>query len=186
MRRKDRAMDEDFALEVIDKAAWGTLSLTDGKRAYGIPLSMVRLDKTLYFHCAMEGEKLDFIEAGYPVSVVFASDVVVPNLYDEPARQALLKDPQAGRKATSRVFTTEFASAMAKGSIRPVDTEEEKIKALKAICLKYTPEAMDLFPLAIESGLAITRVFAIEMEEITGKRKKFDAAGQEMKFGRRS
>jgi len=44
MRRIDREMDAEFALEVLDKAPYITVSMTrlDGT-AYGIPLSLARV-----------------------------------------------------------------------------------------------------------------------------------------------
>ena len=47
-------MDAAFALEVLDKAPYVTVSMTrpDGT-PYGLPLSLARTDeKTFYFHCA--------------------------------------------------------------------------------------------------------------------------------------
>ena len=49
-------MDATFALEVLDKAPYVTVSFTrpDGT-PYGVPLSLARTDdKTFYFHCALE------------------------------------------------------------------------------------------------------------------------------------
>ncbi len=49
-------MDAAFALEVLDKAPYVTVSFTrpDGT-PYGVPLSLARTnEKTFYFHCAME------------------------------------------------------------------------------------------------------------------------------------
>ena len=63
MRKASREMDATFALEVLDKAPYVTVSMTksDGS-PYGLPLSLVRTDeKTFYFHCALEGDKLDCI-----------------------------------------------------------------------------------------------------------------------------
>ena len=56
-------MDAAFALEVLDKAPYVTVSMIrpDGS-PYGLPLSLARTDKrTFYFHCALEGDKLDCI-----------------------------------------------------------------------------------------------------------------------------
>ena len=63
MRKASREMDAAFALEVLDKAPYVTVSMTrpDGS-PYGLPLSLACTDeKTFYFHCALEGDKLDCI-----------------------------------------------------------------------------------------------------------------------------
>ena len=64
-------MDAAFALEVLNKAPYITVSFTrpDGT-PYGVPLSLARTDdNTFYFHCAMEGEKLDCIAANPMVAL---------------------------------------------------------------------------------------------------------------------
>ena len=63
MRKASRQMDAAFALEVLDKAPYVTVSMTrpDGT-PYGLPLSLARTDeRTFYFHGALEGDKLDCI-----------------------------------------------------------------------------------------------------------------------------
>ena len=63
-------MDAAFALEVLDKAPYITVSFVrpDGT-PYGVPLSLARTDdKTFYFHCALgkrkqydkEGEEMKY------------------------------------------------------------------------------------------------------------------------------
>ena len=43
---------------------------------------------------------------------------------------------------------------------------------------------MDQFGQALERSLEITSIWKITMEELTGKRKKYDKDGIEMKHGR--
>ena len=56
MRKASREMDAAFALEVLDKAPYVTISFTrPNGTPYGVPLSLARTDdKTFYFHCALE------------------------------------------------------------------------------------------------------------------------------------
>ena len=63
MRKASREMDSAFAMEVLDKAPYITVSFTrpDGS-PYGVPLSLARKDeKTFYYHGALEGDKMDCI-----------------------------------------------------------------------------------------------------------------------------
>ena len=57
MRRADRAISREDALAVIDRCAYGTLSLiaTDGT-PYAVALNVVRDGKKLFFHSAPEGD----------------------------------------------------------------------------------------------------------------------------------
>lgn len=121
MRRSDRERDAAFALEVLDKAPFVTVSMTreDGT-PYGLPLSLARTgDKTFYFHCALEGEKLDCI-AHNPV--VFLSAVT---------RCSPTFDSKVGN------FTLQYRSATAVGVAELVSEREEKISALRVICQRF-------------------------------------------------
>ena len=54
MRRTDRQRDAGFALEIIDRCAYGVAAMTAADGApYCIPLSLVRLGKFLYFHLSL-------------------------------------------------------------------------------------------------------------------------------------
>ena len=118
MRKASRAMDAAFALEVLDKAPYVTVSFTrpDGP-PYGVPVSLARTDdKTFYFHCALEGEKLDCIAANPTVALSAVTRCT----------------PTVGPKDGS--FTLQYKSAMAVGRAEMVTGRDEKIEALRAIC----------------------------------------------------
>ncbi len=68
-------------------------------------------------------------------------------------------------------FTTAFESAVVKGKAEQVTDSQEKIEALRAICLRYTPENMAQFGQAIAHSLNVTDVWRISMDEVTGKAK---------------
>lgn len=185
MRRKDREMDRDFALGVIDKARYGIVSSIDREgKPYGIPLSIVRLDNTLYFHSAMEGKKVEIFKVNPDVSVAFVGEVEVPENYSFDQLEEMNKDSSKAIKFISSVFTTEFESALVKGRVEKVEEREEKIQAMRAICQKYAPSKMKYFQTAIEAGLSRTNVYKIEIAEVSSKRKKYDSQGQEMKWAR--
>lgn len=165
MRRARRKMDAAFALEVLDKAPYVTVSMTrrDGT-PYGLPLSLARTDdKTFYFHCALEGEKLDCI-AHHPT--VFLSAVS-------------LCAPTVGPKDGS--FTLQYKSATAIGYAELVTDREEKIAAMRAICVRFLPRHMDAFDEAINRSLERTAVVRITLAEPPiGKRKQYDKQGEEL------
>ena len=162
-------MDAAFALEVLDKAPYVTVSFTrpDGT-PYGVPLSLARTDdKTFYFHCAMEGEKLDCIAANPMVALSTVTRCT----------------PTVGPKDGS--FTLQYKSAMAIGKAEVVTDKDEKIEALRAICLRFLPHHMDAFDDAIARSLERTAVVKITLTAPpTGKRKQYDKQGEEMKYGR--
>ena len=169
MRKASRAMDAAFALEVLDKAPYITVSFTrpDGT-PYGVPLSLARTDdKTFYFHCALEGEKLDCIAANPRVALSAVTRCT----------------PTVGPKDDS--FTLQYKSVMAIGKAEIVTDRDEKIEALRAICQRFLPHHMDAFDDAIARSLERTAVVKITLTEPpTSKRKQYDKEGEEMKWQR--
>ena len=169
MRKACREMDATFALEVLDKAPYVTVSFTrpDGS-PYGVPLSLVHTDeKTFYFHCALEGDKLDCIAANPTVALSAVTKCA----------------PTVGPKDGS--FTLQYKSAMAVGKADVVTDRDEKIEALRAISQRFLPHHMAAFDDAIARSLERTAVVKITLTAPpTGKRKQYDKQGEEMKWGR--
>lgn len=166
MRKASKQMDASFALEVLDKAPYVTVSMTrpDGS-PYGLPLSLARTDeKTFYFHCALEGEKLDCI-AHHPMVFLSAVSRCTPTI-----------GPKDGS------FTLQYKSATAIGKAEIVKDCEEKIAGLRAICQRFLPHHMDAFDGAINRSLERTAVVRITLTEPPiGKRKQYDEQGNELK-----
>lgn len=179
MRRKDREMSIDFAYDVIDKSQFGTLATTDKDgNPYCIPVSAVRKDDTIYFHCAKIGTKIDNIRNNSNVCMSFVGDVHVPVEFNVNSHSE-----GNGRVSATR-FTTEYESAVVFGTASEVEDNDEKLLALRLISLKYTPDDIPYFDAYVSSSIKITNVVKVTIEHITGKRKKFDKSGIEMKFGR--
>lgn len=162
-------MPAEWALEVLKRAPFITVSFTraDGT-AYGLPMSMACTDdRTWYFHCALEGEKLDAIRA-----------------HPEVCLSAVTKcQPTVGPKDGS--FTLQYQSAVAFGRAELVTSDEEKILGLRAISQRFLPQHMDAFDASIARSLSRTAVVRVTLiAPPTGKRKQYDRQGEEMKFGR--
>src|SRR5699024_2469829 len=119
MRRKDREMNREFGLKVIDKANHGILSMVDKEGdPYGIPLSIVRNENTLYFHSAMDGKKVKIFKDNPYVSVVFVGQTRIPENYTKEELNEMTKDELKAVLFISSVFTTEFESAIVKGNVK--------------------------------------------------------------------
>ncbi len=149
MRKGERRRDEAWALEVFDRAPYVTMSMVrpDGT-PYGVPLNMVRRDeRTLYFHCAGEGEKIDCIRANPTVSLSAVSRCT-PKFEEEKQN-----------------FTEYFHSAIALGRAEIVTDDAEKIEALRLLCERFLPKYMDHFDDAIARSLARTTVVRITLTE---------------------
>ena len=163
MRRKDREMDRDFALGVVDKCEYAVMSMTDTEgEPYCLPLTIARDGDFIYFHSAKDGKKISTLVKNPSVCMSCVGDT---------------------KRATDK-FTTEFESAIVRGRASEVTDDEEKIHALRLICERHTPANMHEFDAAISKSLSRTAVWKIEISDITGKRKKYDKDGKEMKYGR--
>ena len=112
----------------------------------------MRAGDDLYFHCAREGRKIDLLRRFPQVCVTFVGD-------DRPAFV-----PPA-------MYTTYFQSVIVTGTASEVTGTQEKTAALRALCQKITPDHMEGFETAIEKSLAVTAVWKVRMEEISGKAK---------------
>lgn len=155
MRRTDRERDRAFAYAVIDRCGYGTAAFSTGAGApYCIPLSLVRVGDELYFHCALQGRKVELLRGDPRVCVCFTADA-------DPAYV-----PEKNE------YTTYFSSAVVHGVAFEVTDPERKTAVLRALCEKLTPEHMEGFDQAVARSLSHTGVWGIHMVEAVGKEKK--------------
>lgn len=159
-------MDAQWAQEVMDRAPFVTVSMVraDGT-AYGLPLTLARTDeKTYYFHCAPEGDKLDCLRANPRVCL------------SAVGRCKPMVGPLDGS------FTLEYKSAVGFGTAEVVTDDSEKVAALRAICQRFLPQNMGRFDESIARSLGRTCVVRITLSEpLTGKRKQYGPDGKEIK-----
>lgn len=76
MRRADRAMRREAALETIDRCTFGTLAMCapDGT-PYAVALNLVRDGDRLYYHAATEGLKAELLRQNPKVCALFAPSI---------------------------------------------------------------------------------------------------------------
>lgn len=150
MRRKDREIDQKDAMELLIRGEYGTLStIGEDGYPYGLPVNYVVMEDRIYIHCAKEGQKLRNI--GYSDKVSFSvvgKAMVVPE-----------------------EFSTNYESVVAYGRAQFI-TDEEKGKALFAFIEKYAPNRIEEGRTYISRMIGATTVIGIELDRITGKRRK--------------
>ncbi|NLD20581.1 MAG: pyridoxamine 5'-phosphate oxidase family protein [Clostridiales bacterium] len=148
MRRTDKAKTEDEAVKVLEECTNGILSVNgDDGYPYGVPVSYIYSDSTVYFHCATVGHKLEAIEKNPKVSfcAVGADDI----------------DPEH--------FTTNYKSVICFGKARIVEKSEEKQKALEYMVKKYHNEYREGGLKYIKNAWSDCHVIAVDIEHMTGK-----------------
>ena len=149
MRRKDKAMQDGAIIGLLQNGEYGVLSTVDGnEQPYGVPLNYVLMNNCIYFHCALEGHKLDNLAANPKVSFC-----VVGRTKVLPAE-----------------FSTEFESVIVFGRASLIEGEE-RYQALNALIEKYSPEFVSEGSAYIEKFDSQTNLVRIEIQHMTGKAK---------------
>lgn len=147
MRRSDRQTSEAAAIALLETGEYGILSTVDENHyPYGVPLSYIYKDGSLYFHSAHEGQKLDNIAANSKVAFCVVGQ----------------------KKTLPALFTTSYESVIVFGQACQV-TGEEKNAALFALVAKYSPDYLEKGKVYIENSGDKTTVIKIAIEQITGK-----------------
>jgi nitroimidazol reductase NimA-like FMN-containing flavoprotein (pyridoxamine 5'-phosphate oxidase superfamily) len=150
MRRADRALTDEQAIEILQKGEYGILStVSEDGQPYGVPVSFIYVDNALYFHCAVEGHKLENLTFNPRVSfcVVGATEVLPDK------------------------FATRYESAIVFGKTCEL-TGDEKHVALTNVLKKYSAGFMDKGERYINSDIGKARVFKIEIESMSGKARR--------------
>jgi nitroimidazol reductase NimA-like FMN-containing flavoprotein (pyridoxamine 5'-phosphate oxidase superfamily) len=150
IRRADRVISEHEAKEILEQGEYGILSTvsSDGQ-PYGVPISYCYKDGTIYFHCAVEGHKLENLQGNNRVSFC-----VVGKTQIQP-----------------RKFGTKYESTIVFGKVFEL-VDAEKHEALLELLKKYSSEFVEQGLKYIETAAETTRVYKIIVESITGKSKK--------------
>lgn len=148
MRRTDRERDARFALELFSRCEYATLATVNADGTpYCIPVSPAVAEANIYFHCALEGKKLENIKNNTAVCLSCVG----------------------GTRLVPEEFSTEYESAVAAGRCELVTNEDEKRMALRAICEKYAESNMGSFESTVARSLHRTAICKITAEALTGK-----------------
>lgn len=153
VRRQDRLWSDAAARALLDSGEFGTLSMcgTNGY-GYGIPISYVTENDSIYFHCAPEGCKLECLQANNRVcfTVVGHTHVIAGG------------------------FTTEYECVMVFGKIDMHLSDQEKQHALELLSAKYNPGYEQRAIKYIAGSFARTFVLRLDIEHLSGKTKKIN------------
>jgi hypothetical protein len=148
MRRKDLILTEVEAWDIIRQGEIGFLATMDADgHPYGVVLNHAVEGRSIYFHSAAVGHKLDNISAHPQVSYVVVSEHQVL-----PAKMSAY-----------------YRSAMAFGTAKILTEDEPKRHALRLIMEKYSPGYVCR---ALEDPAPDMRTCVVEIcvDRVTGKR----------------
>lgn len=150
MRRSDREIGKEDIEDLLKNGEYGVIStIGENGYPYTTPLSYVYHNKALYFHCALEGSKLDNIRYNERVSFCVVGKTKV------------LQDK----------FSTEYESVIVFGKAFEAKGEEKK-EALIEILNKYSPDFLAEGFQYIDRAIDKTCVIKIEIDRVTGKARR--------------
>lgn len=153
IRRQNRVLEGDRITELLNISEFGFLSLgtSENGYAYGIPISYAYEEETnsLFFHCALEGQKLDEIKKNNKISFCVVGKT----------------NPIADE------FTTLYESVIAFGDAHIELSDDEKRKALRLLVKKYSAGFEEIAEKYMDKSWNRTAVFKIEIKHITAKAK---------------
>jgi len=151
VRRQDRLLDEQSARELLMKGEYGVLSmLNEAGGVYSVPVNYVwDGERSLYFHCAVEGRKLRCIDTKNVVSFCVVGRT----------------------KVIAEKFSTEYESIVLECKAFRNLPEEEKMKAFRLILEKYTPDETVKGMQYAKDAFSKTEIVRLDIENWSGKSK---------------
>ena len=147
MRRNGQLLAEEEIARILERNTAGVLAVSgDDDYPYTVPLSYVYMNGKIYFHCALEGHKIDAIKRNDKVSFCVVD-----------------QDEIVGEK-----YTTYFRSVVAFGRVRILEGEEKR-KPLVELCEKYYPGHLDVTEPKVAGALGRVCMIELSIEHMTGK-----------------
>lgn len=147
LRRKDMQVSDKEIDELLINGEYGVIStIGENGYPYGIPMSYVYENDSIYFHCGRYGHKIDNFNYSDKVSftVVYDTELVPENLDHH------------------------YKSAILFGRLVEVESDE-KVNALRSLVKKYASGFEDAGELSIDEEEHITKVYKIIIENRQGK-----------------
>ena len=152
MRRKDKEISDASDLNaILKKAKVCRLGMVDGDRPYMVPLCFGFQGEALYFHSALNGQKINCLKKN--PNVCFEFDIIA--------------EPKASEEPCS--WTMQYQSVIGFGKAVFVDDLDEKHEALNIIMAQYSDQQFQ-FP---EDKVKATAVIKVNIDSMTGKQSGF-------------
>lgn len=150
MRREDRKIEGIEGIEILNNGEYGILSMcTPGNEGYGIPLNYAFSNNVIYFHCALEGSKIEFLKNNNKVSFCVVGKT----------------------KLLPSSFGTLYESAVVSGFTSEV-SDMEKTEALKLIIDKYSGEFKTEGLNYMAKLFNRVKIIKLNISSVTGKARK--------------
>lgn len=157
MRKSEReVVNFQKKMQILMRCGSMTLAFHEEGGPYLVPLNFGAEEENgslvLYFHCALEGKKLELLKQNNEVGFCAYTMLRVFNKGVAPCG-----------------YTTDYESVSGKGKAEVVTEPEKRLHGLKVLMAHYTDETFsdEMFS---AKALAITTVVKVTVDEWTGKR----------------
>lgn len=143
--------DRETIYRILDEALICHVGIVENGGPFVIPINFARIDDTLVLHGAKTSRLLRHIQAGHPVCI-----------------EATIVD---GLVLARSVFhhSVNYRSVVLFGKGRPVEDEQEKLSALKAVTEHLIPGRWQEARLPNRKELNATRVVSMKIDEASAK-----------------
>ena len=153
MRRKEREIKDRAELEaIIQRAQVCRIGLSESDIPYIVPVHFGFIDNCLYFHCAMDGKKIDILEKNPKVCFEMDIDYELVKSEESPCR-----------------WSAKYRSIMGSGKASMVENPLQKSEALNVIIGHYGGESHDFS----DDELQQVKVFKIIIDNMSGKQSGY-------------
>ncbi|MBN1895142.1 pyridoxamine 5'-phosphate oxidase family protein [bacterium] len=148
MRKKEKEITDIARIEaILQKADVCRLAFSDDNRPYLVPMCFGYENRTLYFHSATEGRKLDIIRKNPVVC------------FEVESGNEMMRSDEACS------WSLKYSSVIGTGKADILDDPEDKRKALDVIMAHYSEKSFGYSDQAL-SRMVIIRV---RIDSMTGK-----------------
>ncbi len=149
MRRKAQQLAEEDCIAILRKNTSGVLALLgDDGYPYALPISYALVGRSIIFHSALSGHKIDAVRKCRKASFcVIDKDEVIPEKY-----------------------TTRYRSVIAFGKITIIDDEDGKRRLIEKLADRFAPaNPKERRDMEIDSSWPAFCVLSLDIEHMTGK-----------------
>lgn len=148
MRRKDKEITDKKEIEkILKESQICHIAMVDKEKPYIVPMNFGYENKTLFFHSALEGRKINLIKKN-------------PNLCFEVDQVVQFKKAQLACD-----WSIEYKSVIGEGRAQLLYDPEEKREGLDIIMAQYSGRTFE-YP---NEMLEKTLVIKLEIDKMTGK-----------------
>ena len=150
MRRFKQELPEQECQEILTYGYRGFLSVIgDGGYPYALPINFVYADGRIWFHCALEGHKIDAIKS---------CDKACFTVLAEPVKE-------------ENDWWYHVRSVICFGRVQVLTDEAERLVRLRQLGAKYFPDGYDI-DLDVKKNGPQAAVLCFTIEHMSGKRVK--------------